>query len=151
MQCFAQTIDCQRFNGFCETSKCLAYLRPKKSWRKINEWFVRKFHSERSPICCGVSRRGVIHHVPFPYLFLWFMREMVGWGNHGCVFFCLCGTWWITPLRLAHGGWLCVLCEAERDKSCPYGWRMVAGCVFLLARNVINHAPTAGAWHLNNR
>ena len=57
------------------------------------------------------------------------MREMVGWGNHGCAFF---------------------VC-AERDESRPYGWRMVAGCVFLLARNVINHAPTAGAWHLNNR
>ena len=146
-----QVTGCQRFVDFWQLLKCLAYLRQKKSWRKINERFVRKFHSERKPICCGVSRRGVIHHVPFPYLFLWFMREMVGWGNHGCVFFVCAerdesrpygwrmasdcvylgwrGTWWITPLRLAHGGWLC----------------------FLLARNVINHAPTAGVWHLNNR
>ena len=55
---------------------------------------------------------------------------------------------------LTAGAWLLIACiwgGAERDESRPYGWRMVAGCVFLLARNVINHAPTAGAWHLNNR
>ena len=39
---------------FRQTFKCLAYLRPKKSWRKINERFVRKIHSERKPIPCAV-------------------------------------------------------------------------------------------------
>ena len=35
--------------------------------------------------------------------------------------------------------------EAEHDKSCPYGWRMATDYVFRLRRNVMNHAPTAGA------
>ena len=38
----------------CQLLKCLAYLRQKKSWCKINERFVRKFHSERKPIPCAV-------------------------------------------------------------------------------------------------
>ena len=41
----------------------------------------------------------------------------------------------------------CVAC-AERDKSCPYGWRMAIDCVFWMVRNMMNHAPTAGAWLL---
>ena len=36
----------------------------------------------------------------------------------------------------------CVAC-AERDKSCPYGWRMAIDCVYLGGRNMMNHAPTA--------
>ena len=32
-----------------ELHKCLAYLRQKKSWRKINERFVRFFHAELKP------------------------------------------------------------------------------------------------------
>ncbi len=38
--------------------------------------------------------------------------------------------------------------EAERDESRPYGWRMATDYVFRLRRNMINHAPTAGAWLL---
>ena len=38
----------------------------------------------------------------------------------------------------------CVAC-AERDKSCPYDWRMAIDCVYLGGRNMMNHAPTAHA------
>ena len=54
------------------------------------------------------------------------MYEMVGWGNHGCVFWVRRNVMNHAP-TLAHGGWLCVLSEAERDESRPYGWRMAAG------------------------
>ena len=54
------------------------------------------------------------------------MREMVGWGNHGCVV-------WVVRNVMNHaptaGAWLLIKC-------------------FLWVRNVINHAPTAGAWRL---
>ena len=105
----------------------------KKSWRKINERFVRKFHSERKPN--SLCRSGLIARawavgawfITFRFNICFYdscMKWLVGvimvvcsgWG----------GTWWITPLR----------------------WRMVAGCVFWVRRNVMNHALTAGAWWL---
>ena len=54
------------------------------------------------------------------------MREMVGWGNHGCVV-------WVVRNVMNHaptaGAWLLIKCffvGAERDESRPYGWRMAA-------------------------
>ena len=46
--CFAQTIDYQLFAGFCQSSKCLAYLRKLFSCCRIKERFVINFHSEYS-------------------------------------------------------------------------------------------------------
>ena len=46
---FSQIAGYQRFDGFWQSAKCLAYLRPKKSWRKRNERFVRNFHGEKEP------------------------------------------------------------------------------------------------------